>query len=275
MRIDDAEIRWLTALLANAADTEIMPRFRRLEAGGIRQKTSAADLVTDADEAAEAWITAKLKERFPDALVVGEEACEKDAALLPALAAADLAFTLDPVDGTFNFASGVPLFGVMLAAVENGETNAGIIYDPLTRSSTIGVRGEGATFLAPDGTRTPCHVARAVPLSGSVASVSWQYFAEPQRSLLARNSAKCLSSIGYRCAAHEYRLLASGSMHFALYNKLMPWDHLPGVLIHAEAGGHAAKLDGSPYRPGDTAGGLLLAPDEAAWAAIRRELWEG
>ena len=51
--------------------------------------------------------------------------------------------------------------------------------------------------------------------------------------MLASNQAKCLSQFDYRCAAHEYRLIASGHAHFALYNKLMPWDHLAGVLIHA------------------------------------------
>ena len=46
------------------------------------------------------------------------------------------------------------------------------------------------------------------------------------------------------------------------YKKLMPWDHLPGVLIHAEAGGHSARLDGSAYRPSHLDGGLLVAPGQ-------------
>ncbi len=106
-------------------------------------------------------------------------------------------------------------------------------------------------------------------------SVSWQYFSEPERSLLARNQTKTLAAFGYRCSAHEYRLLASGHAHFVVYNKLMPWDHLAGVLIHAEAGGHSARLDGSRYRPSHLSGGLIVAPDRASWDEIRRELWAG
>ena len=89
-----------------------------------------------------------------------------------------------------------------------------------------------------------------------------------------RNQAKCLSQIGYRCAAHEYRLIASGHAHFALYNKLMPWDHLAGVLIHQEAGGHAARLDGSAYRSSHLDGGLLIAPDKDSWSELKQALWE-
>lgn len=131
MRFDEGQMDWLADLLADAARQEIMPRFRRLDAGDIRQKTSPADLVTEADVNAERLITAKLKERFADAVIVGEEACSDNPALLAGLDDAELAFTIDPVDGTFNFASGVPLFGVMLAVVSKGETVAGIIHDPV------------------------------------------------------------------------------------------------------------------------------------------------
>jgi fructose-1,6-bisphosphatase/inositol monophosphatase family enzyme len=105
-------------------------------------------------------------------------------------------------------------------------------------------------------------------------SISWQYTAEPMRSRLARNHTKFLSQIGYRCAAHEYRILATGGAHFAVYNKLMPWDHLPGALIHQEAGGHLARWDGSDYHPSHTGGGILAAPSKESWQAIQAALWE-
>ena len=90
---------------------------------------------------------------------------------------------------------------------------------------------------------------------------------------LARNQTKALSQFGYRCAAHEYRLLASGHAHFVVYSKLMPWDHLAGALIHAEAGGYAARFDGSAYLPSHAGGGLLVAPDKESWRELHRELW--
>ncbi|ESY96851.1 inositol monophosphatase family protein [Mesorhizobium sp. LNHC209A00] len=273
MTFDDTAIDWLAGILAEAAQAEIMPRFRRLGDGDIRQKTSAADLVTEADVNAERLITARLRERYPSAMVVGEEACSEVPALLDGLGDAELAFTVDPVDGTFNFASGVPLFGVMLAVVVRGETIAGIIHDPVGKDWLIAARGAGSHISHSNGSLEKVHVAPPVPISRMTGAVSWQYLDEPERSRLARNQTKALSQFAYRCAAHEYRLLASGHAHFVVYNKLMPWDHLPGVLIHQEAGGHAARIDGSAYLPSHVDGGLLVAPDQDSWQELRRELW--
>jgi len=273
MTFDDTAIDWLAELLADAARAEIMPRFRRLGHSDIRQKTSAADLVTEADVNAERLITARLRERYPSAMVVGEEACSDNPALLDGLGDADLAFVIDPVDGTFNFASGVPLFGVMLAVVVKGETVAGIIHDPVGKDWLIGAKGAGSHIRHAHGSLETVHVAAPAPIADMTGSVSWQYMPEPERSRLARNQTKILSQFAYRCAAHEYRLLASGHAHFVVYNKLMPWDHLAGVLIHAEAGGHAARFDGSAYLPSHLDGGLLVAPNRESWQELRRALW--
>jgi fructose-1,6-bisphosphatase/inositol monophosphatase family enzyme len=273
MRFDDSAIDWLATMLAEAAETEIMPRFRRLGAGDIRQKTSAADLVTEADVNAERLITARLRERYQSAMIVGEEACSDNPALLQGLGDADLAFVIDPVDGTFNFASGMPLFGVMLAVVVKGETVAGIIHDPVGKDWLVGAKGAGSHIKHSYGSLEKVSVAPSVPISEMTGSVSWQYMAEPERSRLARNQTKTLSQFAYRCAAHEYRLLASGHGHFVVYNKLMPWDHLAGALIHAEAGGYSARFDGSPYLPSHIDGGLLVAPDKDSWRDLRREIW--
>ncbi|MER8521118.1 MULTISPECIES: inositol monophosphatase [unclassified Mesorhizobium] len=273
MTFDDSAIDWLADLLSEAAVAEIMPRFRRLSEGDVRRKTSAADLVTEADVNAERLITARLRQRYPHAMIVGEEACSDDPTLLDGLGDAELAFVIDPVDGTFNFASGVPLFGVMLGVVIKGETVAGIIHDPVGKDWLIGVSGAGSHIRHAHGDLEKVHVAKPAPMSEMTGAVSWHYVPEPDRSRLARNQTKSLSQFNYRCAAHEYRLLASGHGHFVVYNKLMPWDHLAGVLIHAEAGGHAARFDGSAYLPSHVGGGLLVAPDRESWRELRRELW--
>lgn len=273
MRFDDTSVDWLAALLAEAAAAEIMPRWRRLGADDIRQKTSAIDLVTEADVNAERYITARLKERFPNAVVVGEEAYAADPAVLAGLDEADLAFVIDPVDGTLNFASGLPLFGVMLAVLVKGETVAGIIYDPVGKDFILASRGAGAHIRHGDGRIEPVRVAPAAPVSAMTGAISWTYVQEPERSMLSRNHAKFNAHFNFRCAAHEYRLVAAGSAHFLLYMKLTPWDHLPGMLIHAEAGGHSARIDGAPYVPSRMDGGVLVAPDKASWDEIKRTLW--
>ena len=272
MTFNENEIDWLAGVLADAAKAEIMPRFRKLDAGDIKQKTTAYDLVTEADINAEKYITRVLSEKYPDAIVLGEEAVSAGTAHLDSLHDADLAFVIDPVDGTYNFASGVPLFGVMMSVLAKGETVAGIIYDPMGQDYIMAVRGGGA-YHVQAARRRALKVAAAQDVSQMLGSVSWQYMQEPLRSKIAGNQAKFMSQIGYRCAAHEYRLLADGHAHFAVYNKLMPWDHLAGSLIHTEAGGYAARFDGSRYLPQHVDGGLIVAPDQESWHAIKATLW--
>jgi fructose-1,6-bisphosphatase/inositol monophosphatase family enzyme len=262
----------LAAIMAEAADAEIMPRFRALGDDGIREKTGALDLVTDADEKAEWMMRDACAKAFPEAVFVGEESVERDRSLLAKIKDADLCIIVDPVDGTSNFAWGLPTFGVMAAVVSKGETIAGLIYDPVGRDWRKGLRGQGAWAESAQGKRTDLRVASPAPLSELLGIASWYLMPEPQRSHTTTNLAKTKACFAYRCAAYEYRIICDGLVHFALHYKTMPWDHAAGVLIHAEAGGHAAHYDGSPYRPTRHEGGLILAPDRETWEAVQREL---
>ena len=94
-----------------------------------------------------------------------------------------------------------------------------------------------------------------------------------RRARVLSNLAKVAFVSNYRCAAHEYRTFAGGNLHYLMYNKLMPWDHLAGTLIAEEAGAYAARFDGSAYRPHHVEGGLLLAPDRESWEMLRREVF--
>ena len=262
----------LTQILRAAARTEIMPRFRRLAPDEVRPKSGPTDLVTVADERAERLITQGLERRFPGCVVVGEEATAADPGLPDRLADADLAFVVDPVDGTSNFTAGVPLFGVMAAALVRGEVVAAVIHDPLCDDTAVAVRGEGAWLEHADGTQAAMRVAPAVAPALMTGNAAWRHLEPPLRDRLARNLPRVLGSWDYRCAAHEYRVIASGHCHFLIFNRLMPWDHLPGWLLHREAGGYCAHFDGTPYRSADRDGGLLYAPDRESWGALYETL---
>ncbi len=250
----------LASILRAAAQAEVMPRFRRLGEADVRTKSGPVDLVTIADEAAERHIASGLERRFPGALIVGEEAVAGDRRLLDALASAPLAFVVDPIDGTFNYASGVPLFGVMAAALTHGEVVLAAIHDPLGDDTALALRGEGAWIEATDGRWTDLRVAEPVPPGHMNGVVSWQFLPEPARSRICGR----LSALGlvwaYRCSVHEYRLAASGGCHMLVYRRLLPWDHAPGGLIHREAGGYSAHFDGTPYRVDRVNDGLICAP---------------
>jgi len=265
-------LRVLASILRDAARAEIMPRFRRLADGAVRQKTGPLDLVTEADEAAERVISAALARHFPDALIVGEEATSADPARLTALAHAELAFVVDPVDGTANFVAGLPLFGVMAAALRYGEVFASAIHDPVGDDTALALRGEGAWIETPDGRRTDLRVSAPAPVRAMSGNLSWRFLPEPQRGTVCGNLSQLDGAWDYRCSAHEYRMAAAGHCHFLFFTRLMPWDHAPGWLLHREAGGYSARFDGSPYDATRTDGGLICTPDHASWRALRDAL---
>jgi len=266
------DITKLADLLRLAAREEILPRFRRLGSGDVRSKSEPADLVTEADEAAERLIRREIETLAPGALFVGEESVAADPALLGKLADADFAIVVDPVDGTFNFASGIPAFGVMASVVWKGETVAGIIYDPMGDDWVVAEKGAGAFLKRPDGEAVRLNVSSPRPIAAMIGMASPGYFFGETRERILANLAKVRFFANYRCAAHEYRTFAGGHVQFMIYNKLMPWDHLAGVLVATEAGGHAARFDGSPYLPHHVDGGLLVATDEESWQILRNEI---
>jgi fructose-1,6-bisphosphatase/inositol monophosphatase family enzyme len=270
-----ADLAAVADTLRDAARREIIPRFRRLADDAVRQKSGPLDLVTEADEAAERVITDGLRRAFPGCAVVGEEAAERDPSLLRALASADLAFAVDPIDGTSNFAWGMPLFGCMAAAIRRGDVVASVIHDPIVGANAMALRGEGAWSEEADGRRHDLRVAAPVPLAEMTGTASWRFLPEPQRSTVGRNLVRVAASFVYRCAAHEYRLAAAGYCHYLVFGKLMPWDHAPGWLLHREAGGYSAMFDGAPYSVGVHAGGLICAPDRESWRALKQALLEG
>ncbi|MBU1306040.1 MAG: inositol monophosphatase, partial [Alphaproteobacteria bacterium] len=218
-------------------------------------------------------IKARISEWMPDALFVGEESVAADPALLDRLADADLAVVVDPIDGTANYAAGVPLFATMAAVVSKGETIAGIIYDPMGDDWMMAEKGAGAWLRRPDGEAVRLQVAAPLPLADMVGCASVSYIPADARVRVLSNLAKVRVVSNFRCAGHEYRTLVSGHAQFGCWNKLMPWDHLAGVLMSQEAGAYAARLDGSAYLPSHVDGGLLVAMDRDSWDELRREVF--
>jgi fructose-1,6-bisphosphatase/inositol monophosphatase family enzyme len=266
------DIDTLARTIQSAAEIEIMPRFRQLGPDDIREKTSAIDLVTEADEAAERFIKAECAEHFPNALFVGEESVAADPALLAKLGDAELAIVVDPIDGTANFATGLPVFGVMAAVVAKGEAVAGVIYDPLGRDFILAERGSGA-FLDRKGERSRLRLAEPAPIEDMIAVGSVSLFPESRRRAIFGNLASFRTTANYRCAAYEYWSMAAGTSHCMFFAKLMPWDHLPGATIVAEAGAHVRRIDGSAYLPKHIDGGLLVTVDEASWEVAHRAVF--
>jgi fructose-1,6-bisphosphatase/inositol monophosphatase family enzyme len=269
----EAEIAAVIGLLRDVAAAEILPRFGRLTAADIRTKSGPLDPVTIADEAAERALTAGLQALFPAAAIIGEEATAADPRALDRLRDPGPIWLIDPIDGTANYAAELPLFGTILALVENDEVRAGFIHDPLTGTTALATQGGGAWAIAPDNTRRALRVAAPVPVAQMTGCISWRYLPQPLRAQILSRLDRLASVQDFRCAAHQYRLTAAGHCHIQLFRRLLPWDHAAGILLHREAGGYSASFDGAAYRPSEIAGGILLAPDPPSWQALREALF--
>jgi fructose-1,6-bisphosphatase/inositol monophosphatase family enzyme len=260
------DIEKVAAIIADVAAEAIMPRFRKLAAGEVTTKEGPHDLLTVADTEAEQLLGRRLTALAPGSVMVGEEACSADPALLGRLSEAAPAWIVDPVDGTMNFATGLPLFGVMVAYAMGGETVAGWIHDPVSGRTATAARGSGTWV---DGRRI--RLAGPARLDSLHGIIAFRTGERARAARMASRSDRLASVLILRCAAHEYLALLEGAAHFAFYNRIMPWDHAPGVCMVEEAGGYAARLDGRRYRPGDPAQGgasLLVATDAAHWHLV-------
>jgi len=264
---DDQKTRILE-LVRSAAQAEIMPRFRRLDAGEIDTKRDETDLVTAADTGAEAMITRGLQAAYPHALVIGEEAVSRHPELLDGIGDAELCFIIDPVDGTWNFAHGLPLFGTIIAACRFGHPVFGLIYDPVGDDLILSDNISAARWHTSTGQLKRIHTAIEKPLNKLAGYMHIRLMPKADRDL-CWSKVGALAHVGsLRCSAHEYRLLATGGIDFLLSGYLNAWDHAAGVLICQQAGGKVAMLDGSDYDATKQDGYLLSASSDAVWDTV-------
>ncbi|QUJ76630.1 inositol monophosphatase [Sulfitobacter albidus] len=258
-------------IVRRAARAEIVPRFRRLSSGDIATKSSPIDLVTEADTRAEAMITRALQIAFPSALIVGEEACAKKPDLLDKVADAALAFIIDPVDGTWNFAHGLANFGVIVAATRFGKPVFGLIYDPMNDDWAIADEEMTPQMQRPIGAPKTLAAAPAKPLDEMTGNFPVHMFDKAMQPRLAALIPDFRAIVNQRSSAVEYRLLAQGHQDFALTALLHPWDHAAGALICQRAGCHVQMLDGEDYTAARHEGFLLVAPDKASWSKLKKK----
>ncbi|VVT24413.1 Fructose-1, 6-bisphosphatase/inositol-1-monophosphatase [Roseovarius sp. EC-HK134] len=264
-----AQQTMLVNLVRRAARAEIMPRFRTVTRADASTKSGPHDLVTEADHQAEAMLARGLQRMFPHALIVGEEAVAAKPALREDVSDAELAFIIDPVDGTWNFVHGLPLFGVIIAVTRFGRPVLGLLYDPVSDDWVIADEATPARMATVQGAE------RLVRVSGGGALAELQGYMH--FSLMPKDRqeklAPLLPALGrcnaLRCSCHEYRLLAQGAVDFVMSEVLNPWDHAAGVLICQQAGGVARMLDGRDYNTSITQGTLLSAANEATWLSLK------
>ncbi len=255
-------------LIHQVARDELVPRFRRLSADEIRDK-GAGEIVTVADEVAEAALAEGLQRLLPGSVVIGEEAADRNETSLDGMSNHDHAWLIDPLDGTRHFAAGAEPWGVMVALLRRGEVEAGWIYLPMEDLMLSGRRGAGV-FL----NERPVVVPRVPPREHMRGPVRTRFLPDGLRASV-ESAARTLNRTDgdHQCAAKAYLDLVTGKEHFALYYRTSPWDHAPGSFLVQQCGAVAKRLDGSRYVPGDARKGLLVAADADTWTWLQHHLF--
>jgi myo-inositol-1(or 4)-monophosphatase len=205
------------------------------------RKKGTIDLVTEVDVAVEQMVRALIAERYPDHDVLGEELGGPGAG-----EGSRYCWICDPLDGTTNFAHGLPLFCSTIALEVDGELRVGAVYDPTRDELFTAIRGGGA-FLNGE----PIRVSTAATLIDSLLVTGFPYAVqeklEEMIGLFGRFLSKARAVRRLGSAALDMCYVAAGRLDGFWEEGLNAWDIAGGVLIVQEAGGRITSLDGGPF----------------------------
>jgi myo-inositol-1(or 4)-monophosphatase len=214
-------------------------------------KKGTIDLVTEIDLQIEREFRRMVSERFDDHVVLGEEFESQG----DREAESRYCWVFDPVDGTTNYAHGLPIFCSSLALEIDGELAVGAVYDPTRRELFTAERGQGAWLNG-----RPLRVSSADALIDSLLVTGFHYEIQRDPEELVRlfgefiARARAVRRLG--SAALDLCYVAAGRFDGYWESKIQPWDVAAGALIVAEAGGRVTTIDGKPFR---SRGGSVLA----------------
>jgi myo-inositol-1(or 4)-monophosphatase len=205
------------------------------------EKKGTIDLVTEIDVEVERMFRALIADRFPEHAVLAEEMGQTGAG-------ARHRWVFDPLDGTTNYAHGIPIFCSTLALEIDGVPSVAAVYDPNRRELFTAERGVGAWLNG-----KPLRVSQSRTLIDSVLVTGFPYdIREPQRmrEILTLftgflGQARAIRRLG--SAAIDLCWVAAGRMDGFWEQALKAWDVMGGALIVEEAGGRVTGLDGSPW----------------------------
>lgn len=258
--MDEYSLDELRAIIVPAAREELLPRFATVA----RTHKADGSVLTEADLAVQERIAGRLAARWPDTVFLGEE-------MAPAVQQALIAshrpvWCLDPLDGTSNFATGIPYFCVSLALLADGAVRLGLVYDPVRDECFTAGAGAGATLNG-----LPLAVpAAGLPLMRATALVDFKRLdGELARRLVTELPYASQRSFG--SVALDWCWLAAGRGHLYLHGRSNVWDYAAGEFIFSRAGGHACTLAGeSVFTQALTPRSSVAAVDGplfAAWTA--------
>lgn len=208
----------------------------------VSTKSGANDLVTDIDKICDEFITRTILTHFPDHSILSEESGVKEGT-------GEYKWIIDPIDGTTNFAHGLPLFCISIAVIHQGKPIIGVVEIPALGETFWGQQGKGA-FIG----MKPIHVSKVGDLSKGLLGTGFPYDRTSPRykKNMELFDAFYSASQGIRrfgSAALDLCFVAAGRFDGFWEYDLQPWDVAAGKIILEEAGGTVTNMDGSTFNP--------------------------
>ncbi|RFS24003.1 inositol monophosphatase [Chitinophaga silvatica] len=207
----------------------------------VTSKSSVNDLVTEVDKKSEAAIISVIKETYPDHFILSEEVGEIKTS-------STIKWIIDPIDGTVNFANGIPICCISIGVEKDGEIILGAVYNPFMNELFVAEKGQGATL-----NNKPIHVSSKTDIAKSclVTGFPYQWEETPNNPLIAFESIvkRGIPVRRLGSAAIDLCWVACGRFDGFYEHHLQPWDSAAGSLIVTESGGKITDFSGNPYSP--------------------------
>jgi myo-inositol-1(or 4)-monophosphatase len=205
----------------------------------ISNKEGINNLVTEADHAAEKAIIEVIRHTYPDHFILSEETGEIKTD-------SEYKWIIDPIDGTVNFANGIPICCVSIGVEKDGEMISGVVYAPLLNELFFAQKGLGATL-----NDKRIHISEKTELASSCLVTGFPYsYPDGENGPLQVFEKLIRKGIPVRrlgSAAIDLCWVAAGRFDGFYEHKLQAWDSAAGFLIVKEAGGQVTDFDGNPY----------------------------
>jgi myo-inositol-1(or 4)-monophosphatase len=221
-----------------------MARFERVERIDYK---SARDVVTEVDHLSEGLILDAIRTTFPaDAILAEESGGHQVRGGHAPTSGRGRVWVVDPLDGTVNYANGIPFFCVSVALVEDGAPVMGVVHDPARGESFTALRGGSATLRSADGRQRTIVASSKDKLSDFVVSVSISGRAAITRARTIRRAVRVPRSMGAAALALAY--VAGGRFDaFVQEGGLSSWDIAAAGLIAERGGARVTDLAGGPW----------------------------
>jgi myo-inositol-1(or 4)-monophosphatase len=241
MHFDQSDVEVVINVARQAA--ELVRRMQEAGLRGVHSKSSAGDLVTEADVASEHLIRDALHHRYPDVGLWGEES--------NTMPHTDYFWLVDPIDGTTNYAFGLDYNAVNIALQRHKETLLGVTCQIHTGRVYYSLAGAGAFRREANGDEVRLHVNAVDELRRALVATGFPYHsgvsadnntAEFARVTALSGSIRCLGA-----AALDLAHVASGALAAFWEGWLNAWDAAPGVLFVREAGGRVTDYGGQEW----------------------------